>query len=347
VNRSDLAGLPKVVLHEHLDGGLRPATVIELARETGYRELPTTDPDDLAVWFDQGESGSLERYLEAFRHTVAVMQTPEALERVAAEAVEDLAADGVVYAELRFAPSLHMERGLGRRRIIEAVLAGLRREPEGCDTALIVDAMRQDDDSDEVVAAALESAADLLVGFDLAGPEAGFPASRHLSACRTAREGGLGITIHAGEGAGPESIADALDCGAERIGHGVRIVEDLGVTGGAVTRIGPIARRLLEDRIPLEVCPTSNVHTRAFPSLAAHPVGLLHRAGFVVTLNTDNRLMSRTSMTDEWEAVVRHHGFGLDDLRAVTDHAVAAAFCGDDVRRRVAAAVDAGFSRTG
>lgn len=345
MNRSHLAALPKVVLHDHLDGGLRPATVVDLARDAGYRDLPTTDPDDLAAWFDQGESGSLERYLEAFRHTVAVMQTPEALERVAAEAVEDLAADGVVYAEVRFAPSLHMHRGLDRHRVIGAVLAGLRRAPDGCDAGLIIDAMRQDDDSADVVAAALESHGDLLVGFDLAGPEAGFPASRHLRACRAAREGGLGLTIHAGEGAGPESIADALECGAERIGHGVRIVEDLTLADGAVVGIGALARRVLDESVPLEVCPTSNIHTRAFPSPAAHPLGLLHRTGFTVTLNTDNRLMSRTSMTAEWEVAVRHHGFGIDDLRAVTRNAVEAAFCGAEVRRRVAGRVEAGFSR--
>jgi adenosine deaminase len=275
------------------------------------------------------------------------MQTPEALERVAAEAIEDLAADGVVYAEVRFAPSLHMQRGLGRRRIIEAVLAGLRRAPDGCDAGLIIDAMRQDDDSDEVAAAALESADDLLVGFDLAGPEAGFPASRHLRACRTVQDGGLGLTLHAGEGAGPESVADALECGADRIGHGVRIVEDLTLAGEGVDTAGPIARRVLDERIPLEVCPTSNVHTRAFPSLAAHPLGVLYRAGFAVTLNTDNRLMSRTSMTAEWEAAVEHHGFGIGDLRTVTDTAVAAAFCSEDVRRRVAGRVAAGFSAAG
>jgi adenosine deaminase len=160
--------------------------------------------------------------------------------------------------------------------------------------------------------------------------------------------GGLGVTIHAGEGAGPESIADALDpCGARRIGHGVRIVEDAEVAAGRITATGRIAAGVLEGHIPLEVCPTSNVHIRAFPSLAEHPLGMLYRAGFVITLNTDNRLMSRTSMTDEWEAAVEYHGFGVDDLRAVTGNAVDAAFCAEDVRRRIAARVEAGFSDAG
>jgi adenosine deaminase len=346
VKRTLLARLPKVVLHDHLDGGVRPATIIDLARQHDYRELPAWDPESLADWFDQGKSGSLERYLQAFRHTVAVMQTPGALQRIAAEAVADLAADGAVYAEIRFAPSLHGATGLDRDAVIEATLDGLREgsAATGCEVGLIVDAMRQDTDSEAVVEAALSHRGRGVVGFDLAGPEAGFPASNHLRACRRAVEGGLGLTIHAGEAAGLRSIADALEpCGAARIGHGIRIVEDLVVAAGAVTNFGPVARRILEREIPLEVCPTSNFHTGACPSPAAHPVGLLHRAGFPVTVNTDNRLMSRTSMTDELLGVVRHHGFEFADLRKVTLTAVEAAFCSEDVRERIRTRVEEGF----
>ena len=227
MNTATLRALPKVILHDHLDGGLRSATVVELARASGYRDLPTLDVDDLADWFDQGESGSLEGYLDAFRHTIAVMQTPEALARVATEAVQDLAADGVVYAEIRFAPSLHLQQGLSRSEVIAAVLEGIDAgtAETGIDAAVIIDAMRQDRDSPDVVAAALEFRDRGVVGFDLAGPEAGFPPTNHLRACREARAGGLHLTIHAGEADGPHSILAALDpCGAERIGHGVRIV---------------------------------------------------------------------------------------------------------------------------
>ncbi len=342
-----LAALPKVILHDHLDGGLRPRTVVELARDCGYRELPTADPDDLATWFHQGKSGSLERYLEAFAHTVAVMQTPEALERTAVEAIEDLAADGVVYAEIRFAPSLHLQRGLSRSEVIEAVVRGIRAgaRQQGIDAAVIVDAMRQESDSDDVVAAALEFTGDGVVGFDLAGPEAGFPPTLHLDACRRALEGGLHLTIHAGEGAGPASIASALDpCGAERLGHGVRVVEDLELSdAGEAVAMGPVAARVHRDRVPLEVCPTSNLHTKAFPDMSRHPIGVLHRSGFVVTLNTDNRLMSRIVPTDELAATADAHGFTVADFRQIAMQAVDAAFCDEATRSRVRRRVEAGY----
>lgn len=338
--------LPKVVLHDHLDGGLRPTTVLELARSISYSGLPTEDPAELTAWFDQSGSGSLERYLEAFSVTVAVMQTPDALHRVAREAALDLAADGVVYAEIRFAPALHTARGLTLQEVIQAVLGGAAEgeAATGIVVRIIVDAMRQADDSQEVARAALAYAGRGVVGFDLAGPEAGFPASAHLAACRTAVAGGLHLTVHAGEGDGPAGIADAVaTCGAERIGHGVRIVEDCRVVDGAITDTGDVAARVLAEGIPLEVCPSSNVDTGLYPSIAAHPVGMLARAGFAVTLNTDNRLMSATSMSRELSLAATHHGFSTADLQAMTLRAVDAAFCEEATRAAVRERVIAGY----
>jgi adenosine deaminase len=338
--------LPKILLHDHLDGGLRASTVLELAREVGYVGLPHADVDRLAAWFDQAESGSLERYLASFAHTVAVMQTPSALERVAYECVEDWAACGVVYGEVRFAPSLHRAGGMTREQIIEAVLDGLAAgtADTGVLATVIVDAMRQYDDAAEVAEVAVRYADRGVVGFDLAGPEAGFPASRHREAIEVARAGGLHITIHAGEAAGPDSIADALDCGAERLGHGVRVIDDITAGPGGNVEMGSVASRVHDERIALEVCPTSNIGTRAFPSPAEHPLGALYRGGFEVTLNTDNRLMSATNMELEFDFAVEHHGFTGDDLRTVTLSAAEAAFCDDATRAELRAKIEAGYA---
>jgi adenosine deaminase len=342
---TELAALPKVVLHDHLDGGLRPDTMIELAAEVGYAGLPALDPDALRRALYQGESRSLVAYLDAFRHTVSVMQTAAALERVAAEAVEDLAADGVVYAELRFAPSLHTHLGLSLDAVVEAVLRGVASGSVATATpaGVIVDAMRQDRDSEDVAAVAVRYRDAGVVGFDLAGPEAGFPASVHAAACRLALEGGLGVTIHAGEADGPASIADALDSGALRIGHGVRVVDDIERSAETIS-FGRLAGRVADEAVVLEMCPYSNVHTRAVPSLEEHPIGFLHQAGFAVTVNTDNRLMSGTSMSAEFDAVVRHHGFTIDDLRTATLRAVDAAFCDEATRARTRARVIEGYA---
>ncbi len=345
MDRAILQRLPKVVLHDHLDGGLRPATILELAREQGYRGLPADDVPGLARWFFQAESATLVRYLEAFGQTLAVMQTAEAIERVAREAVVDLAADGAVYAELRFAPMLHLRQGLTPEQVVTAVLAGLAAgsRSTGVPALAIICALRQDDDSDAVAALAAGFAGRGVVAFDLAGPEAGFPASRHRAACRAAVLGGLHLTLHAGEAAGVESIADALGCGAERLGHGVRLVDDLTVREGRVAGMGPVAAQVHARGVPLEVCPSSNLHTGAFPSAAQHPVGLLHRAGFAVTLNPDNRLMSGTSMTNEFALVAEHQGFGLPDFKTVTLRAAEAAFCDAATRAEVRERVLAGY----
>ncbi len=337
--------LPKALLHDHLDGGLRVATVLELADEAGYTDLPAADEAGLGNWFDQGRSGSLERYLEAFVHTIAVIQTPDAIERVAFEAVEDLAADGVVYAELRFDPSLCTRGGLTLEDVMEAALAGMARGEEETGTVVryIADALRNEHNSERIARAATAFADRGLVGFDLAGPERGFPPDDHLPACRIIREANLGLSLHAGEADGPESIWRALQrCGAHRIGHGVHIVDDCVVDEGEIVEFGPIASYVRDQQVHMEVAPTSNLHTAGWEP-AEHPIGMLHRAGFNVGVNTDNRLMSRVSMSDEFALLADHHGFGLSDFHALTYRAVDAAFCDWDTKQQVLARVDAGY----
>lgn len=332
-----LGNLPKAVLHDHLDGSLRVSTILELADEHGYGGLPATGAEALENWFDQGRSGSLESYLESFTHTIMVMQTEAAIERVAYESVVDLAADGVIYAEIRFAPSLNTVGGLSRHQAISAALTGLKRgeNATGISTGLIVDAMRNDTDADEVVAVAIDFADEGVVGFDLAGPEDGFPPDLHRDACLRAVRHLRGVTIHAGEADGPDSIRRALDlCGAQRIGHGIHIVEDCRVVDGEIVDVGLLAGRILENQVPLEICVTSNLHTHGWLP-EQHPIGMLYRAGFAVTLNTDNRLMSATSMSEEFALVADHHGFTQADLRNVTENTLRAAFVSSDEVQRL------------
>ena len=337
--------LPKVVLHEHLDGGLRVETILELADECGYTGLPANDAAALGHWFDQGRSGSLDRYLQVFVHTVAVMQTAEAIERVAFEAVEDLAADGVIYAEIRFAPSLLTQDGLSLQEVMGAALAGMARgeAKTGLVTRYIADAMRQETDSAEVATAAIDLADPRVVGFDLAGPEDGYPADDHLEACNLIRQANLGLTIHAGEDFGPDSIWRALQlCGAHRIGHGIHIVDDCVVEDGHIVSLGSLASYVRNHQVPLEICPTSNLHTAGWQP-DEHPIGALHRAGFNVSVNTDNRLMSRITMSGEFDLLAEHQGFGIGDFHAVTWRALDAAFCDWDTKQRLLAKVDAGY----
>jgi adenosine deaminase len=322
--------LPKVLLHEHLDGSLRIDTILELAAQTEYRDLPATDPNELADWFDQGESGSLENYLQSFRHTAGVMQTPGAIERVAYESVIDLAADGVIYTEIRFAPSLCTMGGLSRREVVDAALVGLRagERETGAKTGLILAAMRDATDSLEVARLTVEMEPRGVIGFDLAGPERGFPADDHLPACRYVRESSMSLTIHAGEADGPDSIWRALQrCGAHRIGHGIHIIDDCLVEDGEIVSLGGLASYVRDHQVPLEVCVSSNLHTGHYRTPGEHPVGALHRAGFIITLSTDNRLMSRTELSDEFAVVVAHHEFTIRDLQQVTEQAMMAAFC--------------------
>ena len=330
---------PKVLLHDHLDGGLRPSTVIELASEIGYRELPTTDPDELAAWFTSGaDRKSLELYLEGFRHTVAVMQTRAAIERVAAECVEDLAADGIVYAEIRMAPELLTDGGLTLDEATTAMLDGLRRGASGrpITIGLIITAMRQAARSVEIAELAVRHRDAGVVGFDIAGPEAGYPPTRHLDAFHLIARENFHFTIHAGEGFGLPSIWEALQwCGAERLGHGVRIVDDITMRPDGRVTLGRLATYVRDRRVPLEMCPTSNVHTGATSSLEEHPIDLLRRLRFRVTVNTDNRLMSGITLSSEFAALSRAFGIGLDDMEWLTLNAMKSAFWPFDGRLRI------------
>lgn len=331
---------PKVVLHDHLDGGLRPQTVVELAAENGYADLPSNDPDDLGTWFyGAAHSGSLERYLETFAHTVGVMQTRPALSRVAAECAEDLAADGVVYAEVRFAPELHTQAGLSHAEVVRAVLDGFAA---GCATATasgrpiqirtLLTAMRHAARSREIAELAVDFRDDGVAGFDIAGAEAGFPPTRHLDAFEYLRRENAFFTIHAGEGFGLPSIWEAIQwCGARRLGHGVRIVDDID-TSGPEPKLGRLAQYVRDTRVPLEMCPTSNVQTGVAASIASHPIGLLTELNFRVTVNTDNRLMSGCTMTSEMVALTEAFGYGWEHLRWFTINAMKSAFLPFDER---------------
>jgi adenosine deaminase len=325
---------PKVLLHDHLDGGLRPETIIELAASVGYDRLPTTDPQRLREWYrDACTSGSLVRYLETFEHTVGVMQSPAGLRRVAAECVMDLAADGVVYAEIRWAPEQHVEEGLSLEDVMDAVLAGFADGVAASAGAghtirvgALVTAMRHAARSREIAELAVAYRDRGVVGFDIAGAEAGFPPTRHLDAFEYLRRENFHFTIHAGEAFGLPSIWQAIQwCGADRLGHGVRIIDDISVDGDEV-KLGRLAQYVRDKRIPLELCPHSNIQTGAADSIAEHPIGLLSDLRFRVTVNTDNRLMSDTSMTREMAALVEAFGWDLDDLRWVTINAMKSAF---------------------
>lgn len=337
IAHSEIVKAPKALLHDHLDGGLRPATIVELAAAVGH-ELPTTDPDALGEWFvAAADSGSLERYLETFAHTVAVMQTEESLHRVARECALDLAADGVVYAEIRYAPEQHLERDLTLDQVVEAVEAGFRA---GCAEAAaqgrvirigtLLTAMRHAARSHEIAELAVRFRDTGVVGFDIAGAEAGFPPTRHLDAFEYLQRENFHFTIHAGEAFGLPSIWQAIQwCGADRLGHGVRIVDD--ITGQPAV-LGRLADYVRDKRIPLELCPSSNVQTGAVPSIAEHPIGLLHDLRFRVTVNTDNRLMSGTSMSREMSLLVEAFGWGWAELQWLTINAMKSAFIPYDER---------------
>jgi len=329
--------LPKVALHDHLDGSLRAGTVVELARECGYVGLPTTDIEELGEWFRQDKpSNSLETYLEAFGHTVAVLQEPEALRRAIDESVEDLLDDGVVYGEVRFAPELNTRGSMSISQAIdvasEAFASASRRY--GIDVRLICCAMRNAGRSLEVAREVVARRGSNVVGFDLAGPERGFPASLHREALQLLENASVPFTLHAGEGDGVESIADALECGAQRIGHGVRIIEDMALVEGS-WQLGPTAQRVHDTGIILEICPTSNLHTGIYHQLDEHPVDILYRAGFAVTINTDNRLMSETSISNEFMQLRDTFGWGVDDFRAVVRVAGRGTFADEDTVDRL------------
>ena len=332
---SDLHRAPKVLLHDHLDGGLRPSTIVELADTCGYRGLPTRDPDALAAHLRSGaRRRSLELYLEMFRHTFGVMQTSQALYRVAAECAEDMADDGGIYAEVRFAPELHLEGGLSLDEVVGAVVAEFRDGSvrHNIRIGVLVTAMRTALRSFEIAELALRHRDRGVVGFDIAGAETGYPPSQHLDAFLLLRSVGFPFTIHAGEADGLPSIREAIHtCGAERIGHGIRIADDIGDDGV----LGPPASYVRDRQIPLELCPTSNVHIGAASSISAHPIGDLFGLGFRVTLNTDNRLMSGISLTGEFDRCCTAFGWSWVDVQRLTVNAMESAFIPSDERQEL------------
>jgi adenosine deaminase len=335
----EIRAAPKVLLHDHLDGGLRAATVVDLARQIGYDRLPSEDADEVKLWMQRGANrGHLNLYLDAFQHTVAVMQTRQALIRVAAECAEDLAADGVVYAEVRFATELHVAGGLSLDEVVEAVLEGFRAGSEGRRITVyaLLTAMRTAARSLEIAELAVRYRDQGVVGFDIAGAEAGSPPSRHLDAFQYVARENFHITIHAGEGFGLPSIWEALQwCGAERLGHGVRIMDDIKITPEGTATLGRLASYVRDRRIPLEMCPTSNVQTGAAPSIEAHPIRLLRQLSFRVTVNTDNRLMSGVSLSSEFHRLAGVFGYGWRDIEWLTINAMKSAFAHFDERLRI------------
>ncbi len=330
---------PKVLLHDHLDGSMRSTTVIELAKEQGYQNLPTTDPDDLAKWFTRGaDRRNLEQYLETFAHTIGVTQSRDGLTRAAAESAEDMAADGIVYAEIRFAPEQHLEQGLTLDEVVESVLEGFRIGSAGkpITIGLLCTAMRHAAHSYEIAELALRHRDAGVVGFDIAGAEAGHPPTRHLDAFQLCMRESFHITIHAGEAFGLPSISEALHyCGAARLGHGVRIVDDIEVDNHGQASLGRLAAYVRDRRVPLEMCPTSNVNTGAAASIAEHPIGLLRRLRFRVTVNTDNRLMSDVTLSDEFIKLADAFGYDLDDMEWLTINAMKSAFWPFEQRLRI------------
>jgi adenosine deaminase len=339
----DIRRAPKVLLHDHLDGGLRAETIVDLARDTGYDRLPASDPDNLRTWFaEASDSGSLERYLETFDHTVGVLQTAEALTRVAYECAEDLAKDGVVYAEVRYAPEQHTlgvpgsrSPGLSLEQVVEAVLKGFADagRDHGIRVGTLLTAMRHQARGMEIAELAVRYRDAGVVGFDIAGAEAGYPPTRHLDAFEYLQRENAHFTIHAGEAFGLPSIWQAIQwCGADRLGHGVRIIDDIGDRESETPELGRLAAYVRDKRIPLEMCPSSNVQTGAAKSIAEHPIGLLRRLYFRVTVNTDNRLMSGTSLSEEFARLVEAFDYGWDDLQWFTVNAMKSAFIGFDER---------------
>lgn len=338
--------LPKVLLHEHLDGGLRVATLLDLLRQRGIAS-PAPDEAALAAWFHaNAHAGSLVKYLQGFALTVAAMATPAGLERVAFEAAEDARLDGAVLAEFRIAPLLFEPFGISGEAAVEALLAGLARSslPLLEKSGLIVCGMRHEPPAQTERAAKLAVAyrEKGVVGYDLAGAEFGFPPSDHAAALKTARDAGLGITLHAGEADAAERVVEAGRLGATRIGHGVRLVDAL---QGPHDALHPARRHLVDEVLAmglhLEVCPTSNVHTGAAASIASHPITALWRAGVSLSYHTDNRLMSCITQSEEAAALLTHTPLVQTDLLAMASQAAQHSFLGAAARHQAMTAISA------
>jgi len=345
-----LQALPKVSLHDHLDGGLRPETIIELAADIGH-ELPAEGADDLARWFSESaDSGALVPYLETFEQTIAVMQTAANLRRIAAEFVADLAADGVIYAEARWAPEQHLRAGLTLAEAVDAVRDGLAEGMAACrargleiEVRQLLTAMRQAEPTLDIAELTLRYRNQGVAGFDLAGPENGYPPSRFLASFQLLRRHGVYYTIHAGEAAGPESICESVQvCGANRIGHGIAIIEDIHQDERGGELLGDFAAYVLNRQIPLEMCPSSNVQTGAVASVQQHPIDRLDRLGFRVTVNPDNRLMSATSLTREFALLAEAFDYSLEDVRRLGINAAKSVFAPYGVRKALVARIASG-----
>ena len=323
--------VPKVLLHDHLDGGLRASTIIDLAKDIKYHKLPTNDPEELQNWFFEGANkGSLVEFLRGFEHTCAVMQTKEALERTAYEMIEDMAKDGVCFVETRFAPVLHLEKGLHYDDVMEAVLSGLERGKKdfGVGYGVILCALRNMKNSLEIAELAINYRQQNVVGFDLAGEEGGYPPKKHIEAFQFIKRENFSITIHAGEAFGKESIWQAIQyCGAHRIGHATRLKEDIVYDNdGKIIKLGDLAQYILDKRIPLEICLLSNVHTGAVDNLENHPFMDLYKNKFRVFLNTDDRLMSNTTLTNEYTIASKYYDISLDDIEKLNINAMKSSF---------------------
>jgi len=323
--------VPKVLLHDHLDGGLRPQTIIDLADNIGYKKLPTKDPKELAEWFFSGANkGNLIEYLQGFEHTIALMNNKEALTRVAYEMMEDMKNDGVCYVETRFAPIFHISKNFYYDDVVNAVLDGLEKGKKdfGVGYGLILCGMRNKTNNLEIAELSLNYRRKGVVGFDLAGEEGGYPPKKHLDAFQSIQRSNFNITIHAGEAFGKESIWQALQwCGAHRIGHATRLIEDISFDkNGNVVNLGDLAQYILDKRIPLEICLLSNVHTGAVDKIENHPFGILYKEHFRVSINTDDRLMSDTTMTKEFLTAIQYFNINLDDVEKITINAMKSAF---------------------
>ncbi len=323
--------VPKVLLHDHLDGGLRPQTIIDLADDVKYKKLPTKDAEELGKWFHRGANkGNLVEYLQGFEHTTAVMQTKEGLERVAYEMIEDMHNDGVVYVETRFAPVYHRIKGLYYEDSVNAVLAGLERGKKefGVGFGVILCGMRNMKDTLDIAELAVNFRNDGVVGFDLAGEEGGYPPKKHIEAFQYIQRANFNITVHAGEAFGKDSIWQAIQwCGAHRIGHATRLLEDIVLdSDDNVISFGELAQYVLDKRIPLEICLLSNVHTGAIDKIENHPFGILYKEKFRVTLNTDDRLMSDTTMTKEFLTAIEYFNLNFEDFEKITLNSMKSAF---------------------
>ncbi len=326
-----IKSVPKVLLHDHLDGGLRAQTVIDLAKDIKYNKLPTKDAGELGAWFHQGANkGNLAEYLQGFEHTCAVMQTKESLERAAYEMMEDMKNDGVCYVESRFAPVFHTSKGLYNEDVVNAVLSGLEKGKRdfGVGYGLILCGMRNMKNTLEIAELAVNFRNQGVVGFDLAGEEGGYPPKKHIEAFQFIQRANFNITIHAGEAFGKESIWQAIQwCGAHRIGHATHLVEDFTFDKeGNVVGFGDLAQYVLDKRIPLEICLLSNVHTGAVDKIENHPFGIFFKEKYRVTINTDDRLMSDTTMTKEFVTAIEHFNVNMDDVEKITINSMKSAF---------------------